>query len=47
MFAEDDETEKAELSDGALDELLEETEDDEEDELTPGIEGEEEGREWA
>lgn len=47
MFSED-ETEKEELSEGALDEVLEEEPDDEEeDALALGITEEEEGKEWA
>lgn len=47
MFSED-ENEKDELSEGALDEVLEETDDDEEeDDLALGETSEEEGREWA
>lgn len=46
-FAEDDENEKEGLSDGALDEVLEEESDDDEDDFGVAPEGEEEGRDWA
>lgn len=47
MFSEE-ENEKEELSEGALDEVLEEeTDDDEDEDLNLGETSDEEGRDWA